>query len=158
MPEEKSHEPKKISRRDFLKVATGATLGAGAERVARKIKDKSSDEKALVSVETSMSNLPFNVTTNLEKKSVKLHSNEQVEEITNNQQVEDFLKGGGIISTLMTEKYLTGKLTIDQIEAVTDAVLRLQGIELSPKHEKRMDESASLDSAIEGLNSSLKRA
>jgi len=161
MPEEKSQDKKRLGRRDFFKVATGAALGVGVSRIAGNIESTTSVEgkPALISVETPMSNLPFNVKTNLEQKLVKQPVNEQLKkEIVDNPQVENFLKGGGIISTLMTEKHLTSQLTVDQIRAVTDAVNILKGIELPLEPKKGTNESASLDGAIEDLNSSLKLA
>lgn len=124
----------KPSRRDLFKIAGAAAGGIlVGSKVSREKQPEGTEtkENTLRKETTPTINGVFEVSSSLNS---VLPENDPEKEnlesvISQDEIVGKFLKGSAVISTLMIDKHLTGRLTTEEIEAVTNAIMKLQGVD-----------------------------
>ncbi|OGG17272.1 hypothetical protein A3D78_03190 [Candidatus Gottesmanbacteria bacterium RIFCSPHIGHO2_02_FULL_39_14] len=149
-------KPRRVARRDFLKIASGGVVGVVADEIARKFrKEKKGDEQPpIVATEVPMINLPLKVESGVKQTDPSIDPKLR-ETLISDENPSMFLEGGALISALMIEKYLDGSLTVEQIRAITQAMLMLKGIQL-PDFPDETPPEGTKDTAISSFKSSIK--
>ena len=135
---ETNETSKKVpSRRDFFKiagaVAGGMLVGSSISR-EKHPEGTETKENTLRKETTPTINGVFEVSSSLN--SVLPENDPEKEKIesaiSQDELVGKFLKGSAVISTLMIDKHITGRLTTEEIEAVTNTIMKLQGVDYKP--------------------------
>jgi|SRR3989304_7451684 len=170
MTEEGTKEPEsgKASRRDFVRIAGSALLGAVGGFAVKKPEQPEQPiqpeqpvqpqaSEVIIDTEVTMPVLPFDVRSSISASgAIQNPVDKEFEaKIRTDDQIRDFLKGGSIISSIMTEKYLIGALSADDLYAVSDAIRQLTGSEITP-HEQAPGKDLNTTNALNELNTSIK--